>query len=83
MARVQLGLGSRLDLLGRAPAFRLLLVATVASGIGTWLAFVALTVDVWDETHSSLWVAGLLAADFLPMVAVGLLLAPLLDRLSR
>jgi MFS family permease len=72
-----------MELLGRAPAFRLLLVATVASGVGTWLAFVALTVDVWDKTHSSVWVAALLAADFLPMVAVGLLLAPLVDRLSR
>ncbi|MGZ8694876.1 MAG: MFS transporter [Gaiellaceae bacterium] len=76
-------LGGRLELLDRSPPFRLLLIATVASGLGTWLAFVALTVDVWDETHSSVWVAALLAADFLPTVAVGLLLAPLLDRLSR
>ena len=72
-----------MELLGRAPAFRLLLVASVASAVGTWLAFVALTVDVWDKTHSSVWVAALLAADFLPMVAVGLLLAPLVDRLVR
>ena len=72
-----------MELLGRAPAFRLLLLANVASAVGTWLAFVALTVDVWDKTHSSVWIAALLAADFLPMVAVGLLLAPLVDRLSR
>src|SRR3954466_5665314 len=80
---MELGLGARMELLGRAPAFRRLLVAAVASGIGTWLAFVALTVDVWDKTHSSVWIAALLAADFLPMVAVGLLFAPLVDRLSR
>jgi MFS family permease len=61
----------------------LLVAATLASGLGTWVAFVALTVDVWDRTHSSVWVSALLAADFLPLVAVGLLLAPLVDRLSR
>src|SRR3954447_17894053 len=80
---MEAGLGVRMELLGRAPAFRLLLLATVASGIGTWLAFVALTVDVWDKTHSSVWVAALLSADFLPMVVGGLVLAPLLDRLWR
>jgi MFS family permease len=80
---MELGLGARMELLGRAPAFRLLLVASTASGVGTWFAFVALTVDVWDRTDSSVWVAALLAADLLPMVAVGLLLAPLVDRLSR
>jgi MFS family permease len=80
---VELGLGKRLELLGTSKAFRLLLIASVGSGIGTWLAFVALTVDVWDTTRSSVWVAALLAADFLPTVAVGLLLGPLVDRLSR
>src|SRR3954449_10732946 len=78
-----LGLRERLRLLWEFPAFGLLAAASVASGIGTWLAFVALTVDVWDKTHASVWVAALLAADFLPMVAVGLFLAPLVDRLSR
>src|SRR3954471_3534658 len=77
------GLGGRLELLARSPAFRLLFIATVASGIGTWFAFVALTIDVWDKTGSSVWIAALLAADFLPAVAVGLFFAPLVDRLSR
>jgi MFS family permease len=76
-------LGPRLELLGRSSPFALLVAATLASGLGTWVAFVALTVDVWDRTHSSVWVSALLAADFLPLVAVGLLLAPLVDRLSR
>ncbi|MDQ3993003.1 MAG: MFS transporter, partial [Actinomycetota bacterium] len=77
------GLGGRLELLGRVPAFRLLFTATLASGLGTWLAYVALMVDVWDRTHSSVWISALIAADFLPLVAVGLLLAPLVDRFSR
>jgi MFS family permease len=76
-------LGPRLELLGRSAPFRLLFGATLASGLGTWLAFVALIVDVWDRTESSVWVSVLLAADFLPLVAVGLLAAPLVDRLSR
>ena len=80
---MQRGLGRRLELLGRVPAFRLLFAATLASGLGTWLAYVALLVDVFDRTDSSVWVSALLAADFLPLVAVGLFLAPLVDRFSR
>ncbi len=73
----------QLGLLSRAPGFRLLFLATFASGIGTWLAVIALTVDVFDRTHSAKWVSALLIADFLPAVAIGLFLGPLLDRLSR
>ena len=49
------------------------------SGLGTWLAFVALTVDVWDHASSN-WVAALLIADFLPAIALGLTVGPLIDR---
>src|SRR5919197_1362113 len=70
-------------MLGRAPSFRLLFLATFASGLGTWLAVIALTVDVFDRTHSAKWVSALLAADFLPAIATGLFLGPLVDRLSR
>ena len=76
-------LGRRLELLGRARSFRLLFFATLGSGFGTWLAYVALTVDVFERTDSGSWVAALLIADFLPIVAVGFLLGPLVDRLSR
>jgi DHA3 family macrolide efflux protein-like MFS transporter len=76
-------LRSRLGLIGRAPSFRLLFVATLASGLGTWLAVIALTVDVFDRTHSAKWVSALLVADFLPTVGIGLLLGPLVDRVSR
>jgi MFS family permease len=75
--------GRRLELLGRAPSFRLLFLATLGSGLGTWLAYVALTVDVFDRTDSGSWVAALLVADFLPLVAIGFLLGPLVDRWSR
>lgn len=73
----------QLDLLHRAADFRLLFEATLASGLGTWLAVIALTVDVFDRTHSGAWVSALLIADFLPAVAIGIALAPLVDRLER
>jgi MFS family permease len=73
----------QLELFQRSPSFGILFVAVFGSGLGTWLAFVALTVDVYDRTHSGPWVSALLIADFLPMIAIGLLFGPLLDRLSR
>ena len=73
----------RLGLLRRSPGFGLLFFATAGSGIGTYLAATALTLDIYARTDSGLWVAALLIADFLPIVVVGLLLGPLFDRLSR
>jgi MFS family permease len=72
-----------LELVRRSPSFGLLFLAAFSSGLGTWLAFVALTVDVFDRTRSGPWVSALLIADFLPMIAIGLVFGPLLDRLSR
>ena len=74
---------SRLGLVRRSPPFGLLFVATAGSGFGTYLAAIALTVHVYDQTESGVWVAALLIADFLPIVLIGLLLGPLVDRLSR
>jgi MFS family permease len=76
-------LGRRLGLLGREPSFRSLFLATLGSGLGTWLALVALQIDVLRRTHSPLWMSALLIADILPTLLVGLLAAPLVDRLSR
>jgi len=73
----------QLDLLRLNRAFRLLFLATFASGIGTWFAVVALTVDVYARTDSGSWVAALQVVTFLPAVVVGLLFGPLIDRLSR
>jgi MFS family permease len=74
---------SRLGLFRRSPSFGYLFLATAGSSGGTYLAAIALTVDVYDSTESGLWVAALLIADFLPIVLIGLLLGPLVDRLSR
>ena len=75
--------GTQLALLGREPAYRRLFLATLGSGAGTWLALVALEADVWLRTESSSWIAALLIADLLPTFAIGLLVGPLVDRLSR
>ncbi len=71
------------DILRSSAGFRLLFGSTLISGLGTWIAVIALSVDVFDRTHSGRWVSALLIADFLPGVAIGLLLGPLVDRLSR
>ena len=63
--------------------FRLLFFATLGSGIGTWMATIALTVDITDRTGSPWWVSALFVVTFLPSVIVGLVAAPLVDRLSR
>lgn len=63
--------------------YRLLFVATLGSGIGNWLALIALQVDVYDRTHSGWWVAALLVGNILPAVFLGILFGPLVDRLSR
>jgi MFS family permease len=73
----------RAGLLGEHRDFRLLFLATLASSIGTWLAFVALVIDVFDRTASAAWVSVLLLVEFAPLVAIGLLAGPLLDRLPR
>jgi MFS family permease len=76
-------IGRQAALLGRAPSFTLLWLATLGSGLGTGIATIALTVDVWDRTGSGKWVSALLIVEFLPMLAIGLLLGPLVDRVSR
>jgi MFS family permease len=82
MARLHLT-GSHLELIEREPSFRRLFLATIGSGAGTWLALVALEVDVFVRTGSSSWVAALLIADLLPTFAIGILVGPLIDRFSR
>jgi MFS family permease len=77
------GTFGRLSLLRRAPSFRLLVLAAVGSGFGTYLAAIALSVDIYDRTGSGKWLAALLIADFLPIVLIGLTLGPLVDRFSR
>jgi MFS family permease len=70
-------------LLRRVPSLRLLLLASLGSGVGTWLAIVALNVDVFDRTGSGAWLAALNIAAIVPAAFLGLLGGPLVDRLSR
>ena len=76
-------LSRQLTLLREVQSFRLLALATVGSAVGTWLAFVALTIDVYDRTGSAVWVSALLIADFLPAILIGLAAAAVVDRLPR
>jgi MFS family permease len=69
--------------LREARSFRLLFLATLASSIGTWLAFVALVVDVYDRTGDANWVSALLIVEFLPIVVIGFVAGRLIDRTSR
>lgn len=82
-SRAALESTSRLRILRSSPAFGLLFLATAGSSFGTYLAAIVLTVHVFDLTGSGTWVAALLIADFLPIVVIGLVLGPLVDRLSR
>jgi MFS family permease len=75
--------GTGLGLLRDTPGFRLLFLATLASSIGTWLAVVALVIDVYERTQDASWVSALLIVEFLPLVAVGLVAGPLIDRIHR
>ena len=77
------GATGRLAPLRRNPGFALLFWATAASSVGTYLAALALSVDIFDRTGSGRWLAVLLIADFLPIVVIGITLGPLVDRLSR
>ena len=76
-------IGRQAELLRRAPSFTLLWLATLGSGLGTGIATIALTVDIWDRTGSGKWVSVLLLVEFVPMLAIGLLLGPVVDRVSR
>ena len=74
---------ARFGLVREAGGFRLLFFATLASSIGTWLAFVALVIDVYDRTENASWVSALLLAEFLPIVVIGFFAGRLIDRASR
>jgi MFS family permease len=74
---------ARLGLLKDAPSFRLLFLATLASSIGTWLAFVALVIDVGGRTDDANWISALLIVEFLPIIVIGFVAGRLIDRVSR
>jgi MFS family permease len=63
--------------------FRALWLAQLLSVAGDQLARVAVTVLVYDRTHSALWTALTYAVTLLPWVVGGLALSGLADRLPR
>jgi MFS family permease len=67
----------------RSDSFSRLLAANTVSSLGNNLAAVALSLDVWDRTHRSSWVALVLAGNLGGAFVVGALLSPLLDRWPR
>lgn len=63
--------------------FRAVWLSQLLSVAGDQLARVAMTVLVYDRTHSALWTAMTYAVTFLPWVVGGLALSGLADRLPR
>src|SRR6266571_2084029 len=63
--------------------FRALWLAQLLSVVGDQLARLAMTVLVYDRTHSALWTALTYAVTFLPWMIGGLALSGLADRLPR
>jgi MFS family permease len=63
--------------------FRRLLWARLGSTLGTWAAFFALNVAVYNRTHSAVWVSALLIAEFLPSAVLSLTIGPIVDRSPR
>ena len=70
--RLPLILSRQSEVLRASRGFRLLFGSTLISGLGTWIAVIALVIDVKNRTGSAVWVSALLIADFLPGVAIGL-----------
>jgi len=65
------------------PDFRRLWFGTTASTFSGQVALVAVLFQVWDLTHSSVWVGLIGVAEGVPMIAFGLLGGTLADRVDR
>jgi len=60
-----------------------LLLARLISALGTWTAFFAVRIALYDQTGSAWWVAILLFCELLPGVVLGIAVGPLIDRWPR
>jgi MFS family permease len=67
----------------RVREFRWLWLADVQSLVGDQLARVALSVLVYERTHSNVLTAGIYALTFIPALIGSFLLGPLTDRIPR
>ena len=64
-------------------AYRNLLLARLISALGTWTAFFAVRIAIYNQTGSAWWVSILLFCELVPSVILGVALGPLIDRWSR
>jgi MFS family permease len=63
--------------------FRKLLLARLISAFGTWTAFFAVRIALYNQTGSAWWVAILLFCELVPGVILGIAVGPLIDRWPR
>ena len=63
--------------------FRNLLLARLISALGTWTAFFAVRIAIYNQTGSAWWVSILLFCELVPGVILGVAVGPLIDRWPR
>ena len=63
--------------------YRKLLTARLISALGTWTAFFAVRIALYQQTHSAWWVSLLLFCELVPGVILGIAVGPLIDRWNR
>jgi MFS family permease len=64
-------------------SYRNLLLARLISALGTWTAFFAVRIALYNQTNSAWWVSILLFCELLPGVVLGIAVGPLIDRWPR
>ena len=64
-------------------SFRNLFFARLISALGTWTAFFAVRIALYNQTNSAWWVSILLFAELVPGVILGIAVGPLIDRWPR
>ena len=63
--------------------YRNLLLARLVSALGTWTAFFAVRIAIYNQTGSTWWVSILLFCELVPSVILGIVIGPLIDRWPR
>ena len=63
--------------------YRNLLLARLISALGTWTAFFAVRIAIYNQTGSAWWVSILLFCELVPSVILGIAIGPLIDRWPR
>nr|WP_238354889.1 MFS transporter [Kribbella sandramycini] len=64
-------------------AFRRLWIGQVVSMFGAQLAFVAVLVQIWEQTNSTIWTGAVGLAKALPLIVLGLFAGAAVDRFER